>query len=227
MTTGLVMATGVVVSYLAGAIPFAWLGGKLLGLDIRKVGSGNIGATNLARALGGGRRGAVAFVSASLLDVGKGFAATFWLADWACTWAGTDAGNEVWFRLAFGLAAILGHVFPITLGFRGGKAVNTSLGVALALAWGPALIALGTWIVVFAIWRYVSLGSLAAAVVFPAALLLLPGYSWGEDAPLYVFCFAVSALIVVRHISNIKRLIAGTEKRIGGGKKTECGTPTS
>ena len=194
------------------------MGGLLLGVDVRTVGSGNIGATNLARALGGGKRGAAAFIIVSLLDVSKGFVPAFFLSHFAVGWVGGAAHELVYFQLAFGLAAILGHVFPVWLKFRGGKAVNTSLGVALALAWLPALIAVAAWIVVFAVWRYVSLGSVTAAVVFPLALVVLPGYTWNDDKPLFIFCLAVSGLIIIRHISNIRRLLAGTEKRIGRAK---------
>ena len=218
MQTAVVFVLGVLVSYLVGAIPFGFLGGRLFGIDVRTVGSGNIGATNLARALGGGRVGAVAFFIASLLDVSKGFVPTFFLSGIAADRLGDAAPALISFQLAFGLAAILGHVFPVTLKFRGGKAVNTSLGVALALAWLPALIALATWIVVFAVWRYVSLASMIAAGVFPVALFALPGPTWNTDRPLFIFCLVVSALILVRHVSNIKRLLAGTEKRIGRTK---------
>lgn len=208
------LVAGIALSYFLGAIPFGFMGGLLLGIDVRTVGSGNIGATNLARAVGGGKRGAAAFIIVSLLDVSKGFVPAFFLSDWV----GGVAPELVYFQLAFGLAAILGHVFPVWLKFRGGKAVNTSLGVALALAWLPALIAVAAWIAVFAVWRYVSLGSITAAVVFPLALFLAPGYTWNEDKPLFIFCFAVSVLIIIRHISNIKRLLAGTEKRMGKTK---------
>ena len=217
--TVMAMVVGAALSYLVGAIPFAFIGGRMTGVDIRRVGSGNVGATNLARALGGGRRGTVAFVLTSILDVGKGFVPVCFIAWWAEKHFGGYPSQLVHFQLVFGLAAILGHVFPVYLGFRGGKAVNTSLGVALGLAWLPAVVALGTWLIVFGIWRYVSLGSLAAAVAFPLTLALLPGYTWKDDRVLYVFCFAVSALIIVRHVSNIKRLLAGTEKRIGGRRK--------
>ncbi len=214
------LAAGVVISYLLGAIPFGFMGGLLLSIDVRTVGSGNIGATNLARALGGGKRGAAAFIIVSLLDVSKGFVPTFFLARIAADWVGGAAPELVYFQLVFGLAAIMGHVFPVWLKFRGGKAVNTSLGVALALAWLPALIAVAAWIVVFAVWRYVSLGSVTAAVVFPLALLLLPGYAWSDNKPLFIFCLVVSVLIIIRHISNIRRLLAGTEKRIGKQKNS-------
>ena len=224
MYMALAMVIGAALSYLVGAIPFAFIGGQLLGMDIRTVGSGNIGATNLARALGGGRRGTIAFVVTSLLDVGKGFVPVFLLAWWAADTTGGYPSQLIYFQLVFGLAAILGHVFPVYLGFQGGKAVNTSLGVALGLAWGPALIALAAWIIVFAIWRYVSLGSLVAAVVFPAALALIPGHPWGENRLLYVFCVAVSALIIVRHRSNIKRLMAGTESKMGKAESDAGGT---
>ena len=211
----LAFVLGIGVSYLVGAIPFAFIAGQLMGVDVRTVGSGNIGATNLARALGGGRRGTIAFVVTSLLDVSKGFLPAFFLGWWAADTTGGYPSSLVYFQVAFGAAAILGHVFPVYLGFHGGKAVNTSLGVALALAPLPALVAFVAWVIVFAIWRYVSLGSLVAAVVFPATLAALPWYTWKDDAPLYIFCFVVSALIIVRHKDNIKRLIAGTEKRIG------------
>jgi len=218
MHPAVVFVVGVVASYLLGAIPFGFLGGRLFGIDVRTVGSGNIGATNFGRALGWGRRGALAFAVVSLLDIGKGFFPALFFPMLAARFQGGGAPAAVYFQLAFGLSAILGHVFPVYLKFRGGKAVNTSLGVLLALAWLPALIAVAAWVIVFAIWRYVSLGSITAAVVFPLALIIDPNYTWGEHRPLFVFCILLAVLIIVRHTGNIKRLLAGTEKRVGRTK---------
>jgi acyl phosphate:glycerol-3-phosphate acyltransferase len=200
-------------AYLLGAIPFGMLIAAAHGIDLRKVGSGNIGATNLARALG--RRWAyVCFV----LDLAKGllptFAAGLWLGD-----NGTTRGLVV--QLAVGCAAILGHIFPIYLGFKGGKGVATSFGVALGL-WPYyticATIVLLVWIIVVLIWRYVSLASLIAAFAFPvvlaAAIMIIPAWRFGDLWPLLIVALIIPVMVFVRHRDNMVRLLAGTESKV-------------
>jgi len=200
-------------AYLLGSVPFGLLIAAGYGLDLRKVGSGNIGATNLSRALG--RRWAyVCFV----LDLAKGLlpvlAAGVWLGDLTGT-------TGLLARLAVGCAAVIGHVFPAYLRFKGGKGVATSFGVAVGF-WPYyticAAVALLVWIIFVLIWRYVSLASLAAAVAFPvvliSAIVLAPGWRFAELWPLLVVATGIPILVFVRHRQNIKRLLAGTEDKV-------------
>ena len=207
------------LAYLLGAIPFGLLLGKSKGVDIRQVGSGNIGATNLGRALGY-NWGLLCFV----LDVAKGFIpvllAGSYLQDNFTESNGTftQMGQFAW--LVTGTAAIAGHMFPIYLRSWGGKGVATSLGVLLGV-WPyftfSAVFALAIWLVVWGLWRYVSLASMAAAAGFPLGFLFLISrleqWEFARLWPLFVFSCAMAMLVIVRHRSNIARLLAGTENR--------------
>jgi len=206
--------------YLCGSIPFGLLLGKTKGIDIRQAGSRNIGATNLGRLLGR-RWGVVCFI----LDVLKG-AIPVLAAGAVMGVLGEEdvASADAWRWLAVGAAAVLGHVFPVWLGLRGGKGVATSVG-AVAGFWPtltlPGLAAVVTWVILARIFRYVSLASIAAAVALPVSLLVI-GALRGADherlVPFYVVTVLLAALVVVRHRSNIARLVAGTESRIGESK---------
>jgi len=200
-------------AYLLGAVPFGMLIAAAHGIDLRKVGSGNIGATNLSRALGKWW----AYVC-FILDLAKGLlptlAAGMWLSE-----NGTTRGLIA--QLAVGCAAILGHVFPIYLGFKGGRGVSTSFGVALGL-WPYYTICAGVtlviWVVFVLIWRYVSLASLAAAFAFPVilvtAIALVPGWRFSDLWPLLIVAIVIPVLVFVRHRDNVVRLLAGTESKI-------------
>lgn len=181
--------------YLLGSIPFGLLITRAAGLgDVRSIGSGNIGATNVLRT---GRKELAALTL--LLDALKGTAAV--LAATAL-W-GAQAG------LAAGLAAFFGHLFPVWLGFRGGKGVATYLGVVAAFAWQAGLVFAAVWLCVAFLFRYSSLSALATAVVVPVALYLL-------GLPSHAAAAAVmSVLLFVMHRANIGRLLAGTEGKIG------------
>ncbi len=184
----------VVVSYLIGSIPVGYLLGRARGVDIRQHGSGNIGTTNVWRNLG-----PVAGVTALIGDAGKGLAAVL---------LGRYLGGHG-LELVCGLAAIVGHSWPVFLGFRGGKIIATGLGVFLGLSPVAALLALGLWLVVVAVFRYVSLGSIVAAVSMPVWMLIL------HQPPEYLaFAFVVAVIAVYKHIPNIRRLLAGTESKI-------------
>jgi glycerol-3-phosphate acyltransferase PlsY len=207
-----------VLAYLVGSVPFGYIAGRLNGLDIRKHGSCNVGATNVGRLLG--RRWGLTVFAA---DVLKGAIPSFIAARCLETWLGLTGPTmfAVWMVSAFG--AIAGHVWPIWLKLRGGKGVATSLGVVLALypffTW-PGLAALAAWIVVTLISRYVSLGSIIAAGVFIVTLVAMSlaiGGAWspGEIWPLLIFAALMAALVVLRHRGNISRLLAGTENKIG------------
>jgi glycerol-3-phosphate acyltransferase PlsY len=188
-----------VASYLVGAIPTSWLTVKLVrGEDLRTMGSGNLGATNLYRVLG--LRYAV---PVALLDVLKGAVpvAVF----------GPRAGDGPYLPLLLGLTAVAGHVFSIFVRFRGGKGVATGAGVVLALAPWAVLAAFAVWLLVVKASGYVSLGSVLAALVLPPAVWLLHPERRDLVAPL----LALALVIVILHRANIRRLLAGTEHRFG------------
>ncbi|TPL92126.1 glycerol-3-phosphate 1-O-acyltransferase PlsY [Mesorhizobium sp. B2-3-10] len=192
MTYGPILA--LVFGYLLGSIPFGLLLTRAAGLgDVRKIGSGNIGATNVLRT---GNKGLAA--ATLLLDALKGTAAVLiagHFAPEAAIWAG--------------LGAFLGHLFPAWLGFKGGKGVATYLGVLVGLAWQVALIFAVVWLVMAFLFRYSSLAALAAAVVAPIALYFL-------STPQIAILFVVMSIIVfIKHRENISRLIAGSEGKIG------------
>ncbi|HDR28474.1 glycerol-3-phosphate 1-O-acyltransferase PlsY [Rhodovulum sp.] len=194
-TAPLTLGLLALLAYLLGAVPFGIVMARLFGLgDLRKIGSGNIGATNVLRT---GNKPA-AFLTL-VLDAAKGGIAVL-IARVA---VGEDAA-----QLA-GFAAFLGHLFPVYLGFKGGKGVATFLGTLLALAWPVGLAACGTWLAVAAALRYSSLSALVAAALSPVWAIVL---GHGETA---VLAALLAALILVRHAANIRRLIAGTEPKIG------------
>ncbi|MHC4592829.1 MAG: glycerol-3-phosphate 1-O-acyltransferase PlsY [Planctomycetota bacterium] len=196
-----------VVAYLYGSVPFGFLAAKLLkGVDIRQTGSGNIGATNAARVLG-----FKFFPLIFLLDVSKGLVPT--LAVRLLVPEGAYSPHPL--VVVTGLAAILGHVFPVYLGFKGGKAVATSTGVFLVLAPWAVLIGAGVWGVVFALWRYVSLASSCAAIALPASVWLTHPDPLGSGRFLVAFATLGGLLVILRHHANIRRLLAGTEHKIG------------
>jgi len=202
----LALALSILGSYLVGSIPFGLLAAKCKGVDIRKHGSGNIGATNVWRVCGW-RCGLPVFV----LDVLKGVAAV-WLSRWLVVRFG---GGAAWTAIAAAMACVIGHSFPVWLGFRGGKGVATSLGVFLGLMPLPSLVALLVWAVVFKVSGYVSLASLVAALVLPAAAIAMQFTSWAYGWPVSGFALVAGLLVIVRHRSNIARLRAGTENRFG------------
>ena len=205
----LALALSLIGSYLLGSIPFGLLAAKCRGVDIRKHGSGNIGATNVWRVCGW-RCGLPVFV----LDVLKGVVAV-WLARWL---VGRFGGDAAWTAIAAAMACVIGHSFPVWLGFKGGKGVATSLGVFLGLMWLPSLIALVIWTIVFKVSGYVSLASIVAAVVLPAAAIAMQFTSWKSGWPVSGFAIFAGLLVILRHRSNIARLRAGTENRFGRKK---------
>ena len=195
MTPALSYAAAVVVGYLLGSIPSGVIITRLAGTaDIRAIGSGNIGATNVLRT------GHYGLAAATLLaDVLKGAVAVL-LAAW---WFGHGAS------LLAGLAAFLGHLFPVWLGFKGGKGIATGLGVLFAVAWKVALAVAVVWIVIAAAFRYSSLASLVASVVAPVLL-------WFLGTPAEALTFAILVVLTfIMHRANIARLLNGTEGKIG------------
>lgn len=190
----------ILVAYVTGSFPSAYLAGKWRGVDLRKHGSGNLGATNVVRVLGIGI-GAVVFI----VDTLKGFLPVFFLP------ALTGTVHPEIVSLTVGLAAILGHVRPIfLLGQKGGKGVATAGGVFLGVAWLPALIAIGVFIVVFATSRFVSVASLSAALALPFAFLVT-GASISD--PYFLASIVVGLFVFFTHRANIGRLRRGEEPR--------------
>jgi len=187
------------IAYLLGSIPFGFLIVRSTkGIDVRTTGSGSTGATNVMRSLG-----TAGFMATFLLDLSKGFAAEMIALK-------ITSADPLWAACA-AVAAILGHCFPVWLRFRGGKGVATALGVYLALAPREAGIALAVFVLVLALFRYVSLGSVIAAGVFPVLY-----YAFRHPPDLLVLGSAASAgIIIARHHSNIARLLKGTESKLG------------
>ncbi len=211
-----VMVLTLLLSYLIGAIPFGYVTAWwIAGIDIRKHGSGNIGATNVGRVLGWRF-----FFPVFLLDLVKG-AGPVLLGEWLCRSELLSASVGSFWRQALpalaGLAAILGHMWPIYLGFRGGKGVATSAGVIVVLTPIPALCAFATWVIVVLATRYVSASSLAAAIALCVARFVeaWPAPFNAQNAIVTALCLVGAALIIVRHRSNLVRLWRGTEPKIG------------
>lgn len=223
-------AAFLVGAYLCGSIPFGLLIGWCKGVDIRRAGSGNIGATNVGRVLGR-PYGILVF----LLDALKGWAPPTLAGHWLVPLTGgsTSAVLQpidylVWMAVAG--AAVAGHVVPIWLRFKGGKGVATGWGAMLGIYpyfTVPGVLILLIWAIVTISTRYVSVGSIVASCAFP---LIFIGVAWRHHEtwgtvnqlwPLYVFAFSLGALVVHRHRGNLQRLLNGTESKIGSGRKSE------
>ncbi len=196
-------------AYLVGALPFGWLIARAKGVDIFAHGSGNIGATNVGRVLGR-QLGVLVFV----LDFAKG-AGPAAAALGMRGWLGDSFWRQGWLEIAAGLAAFLGHCFPIYLRFRGGKGVATGAGVVAVLVPLSGVAALLAWLVVVAVWRYVSLASVVAAFVLCVVQLSTTAWDWME--PHAAFCIVAAGLVVARHRANLVRLAHGKENRLQEG----------
>jgi len=200
---------GIIMSYLIGGIPFGYLIAVAKGIDIRKQGSGNIGATNVGRVLGR-KYGLIIFV----LDMLKGFVTVFLVP--------VLVGSEIMFPttsdnllvILCGFCAVLGHAFPVYLRFSGGKAVATSFGVFIWLVPISIAIVFGVWLLTVIVSRYVSLGSMIGTLALVGVIVVVVDSPFGDNMYLTALSVAVAILIIVRHTSNIKRIIAGTEKKI-------------
>lgn len=212
----------ILAGYLIASIPFGLLVGRLKGVDVRRHGSGNIGATNVGRVLG-----APYGIGVFVLDLLKGLLPVVVAGSLLhrAAPAGANQAALLGWWLGVAGACIIGHMFPIYLGFKGGKGVATSLGVLLGIypyfTW-PALGVFGLWAVVTLTTRYVSLGSVVAAAAFPVLVGILAGSgAWGSRAglwPLHLFSIIVAVLVIYRHRSNLRRLMQGVESRIGSGR---------
>jgi acyl-phosphate glycerol 3-phosphate acyltransferase len=211
----LVTAVGLLVAaYLVGAIPFGYVVGRLRGVNLFREGSGNIGATNTARVLGR-EYGLLVFV----LDFLKGAVPVAVIVPLAAALAPggeTALGPPDVLRVGAAAVAFLGHLFPVYLGFRGGKGVATGAGTIFVLVPGPAALAVGTWVVVLFASRIVSLASLAAVTILVIARLLSAPAPFAAGAlSITLYLLAGTAAVVLKHRGNVRRLLAGTENRIG------------
>ncbi len=209
------LITGIIASYLIGAIPTAYIFGRLLkGIDIRKFGSGNVGATNALRVLG-----KKAGIIVLLIDVFKGFAAVFFFGDFFVP--GINFLPSETLYIIFGLSSVLGHVWTIFLGFKGGKGMATILGVLIALSVKIAglNVILGlsvlVWLVVFILLRIVSVASIASALVLPVLVIVFK-----QSNTVVLLSFILSSLVLIRHKANIKRIFEGKEQRIAFKKSS-------
>jgi len=204
----------IVISYLIGSISFALVIAKVQGVDLRQIGSGNLGATNLARACG--KKWAYLCF---LLDFFKGFVPSFAAKFFIVPDSADASALAMW--LAVGVAAMLGHIFPFYLKFKGGKGVATGFGVVMGI-WPyctiPGLIVFVLWAAIVLIWRYISLGSAIAAAVFPvimiALTIILKDWHFTVLWPLIMTAIVLCSLVIFLHRANIKRLLAGTEHKI-------------
>jgi acyl phosphate:glycerol-3-phosphate acyltransferase len=203
------MVTLVVVlagSYLLGSIPFGYLIGRIAGVDVRKTGSGNVGATNVLRVLGK-RYGYPVFV----LDFLKGFGAVK-ISMLFATGASPDWNSSEMFGIIAAVSSVVGHSYPPWLKFKGGKGVATSAGALFALTAIGGLIGLAIWIVIFCLTRYVSVASVTAALVLPIVILVISRRNEGVKGIFY-FSVCAAAVVIWRHRSNLFRLMRGTEPR--------------
>jgi glycerol-3-phosphate acyltransferase PlsY len=186
-----------VASYLVGSIPTGYLLVRIFGKeDVRAFGSGSTGATNVLRV-----KGWKAALPVAVFDILKGFLPVALAAKWFA---------DPVFAALCGLLAVVGHCYPFSIGFRGGKGVATALGAFAAIAWAASLSAAGLFLIVVGITRFVSLGSILGSLAFPAVV-----FASGRPAGVAVVALAISALIVFRHKGNIGRLLRGTERKLG------------
>lgn len=209
----------IILAYLIGAIPFGLIIARLSGIeDIRKHGSGNIGATNVWR-LAGFKVAIWVFVG----DIGKGVIAVllarYYIANYQLTTLGPDM-----FLVICAVMAVLGHIFPVYLGFKGGKGVNTALGTMATLLPYETLISFGVFILVLLVFKYVSLGSILGTLALLVSVLVEKYLMHQNVAPIYIIlCAILVLLIVITHRSNISRLIAGNENRFSLKSKLNKG----
>jgi acyl phosphate:glycerol-3-phosphate acyltransferase len=189
------------IAYVLGSIPFGFLIVKARGSDIREAGSGNIGAANVAR-----NAGTISGILTLVLDAAKGYCAVWIAIRWT-------HGDMRWV-MAAALSAVIGHMYPVWLKFKGGKGVATGLGVFLPICATAVLAGVVLWLAVVAFWRYSSLGSIVAAVALPVFVHLLYAPRHAPPPEVTVGTILISILVLVKHRSNVERLIAGTEPRL-------------
>jgi len=200
----------VLLSYLTGAFPSAvWVGKTFYKIDVREFGSGNAGATNTFRVLG-----KKAGVPVLIMDIFKGWLSVNYISFLTNIPQSAEAVFEI--QLAFGIAAVIGHLFPIYTGFRGGKGIATLLGLLIGLHAVAALYSILVFVIVFVTSKYVSLGSILASIAFPILVILILG---STNVSLNLFAFFVPILSLITHQKNIERLLRGEETKVKFGKK--------
>jgi glycerol-3-phosphate acyltransferase PlsY len=203
-----------ILAYLCGSIPTAvWIGLAFYGIDVREYGSGNAGATNTFRVLG-----KKAGIPVMLIDILKGWTATnlaYFIG--VSTTGAYNSPEYMNYALALGIAAVMGHLFPIFAGFRGGKGIATLLGMVLAINLPAALLCLGVFLVTLIITRYVSLGSILAGFVYPIAVAVI----FPISRPVIIYGMCMCLLILVTHQKNIERLLKGKESKVNLFRKKQ------
>ena len=203
----LTFAPVALIAYFLGSIPSGYIAGRIAGVDVRKVGSGNVGATNVTRVLGK-RFGYPVFV----VDFAKGLASVAVAVMIAKAAQSTPKVVDLCGAVA-AIFSVIGHSYPIWLGFKGGKGVATSLGSLFGLHWISAAIVGVVWIVAFQLTRYVSLSSIIAAIALPVTVATMLFLKQLQTPVLLYFTLCLAAIIVLRHRSNLSRLLKGTEPR--------------
>ena len=200
----------VLLAYLTGAFPSAvWVGKTFYKIDVREFGSGNAGATNTFRVLG-----KKAGIPVLIMDIFKGWLSVNYISFLTNIPESAEAVFEI--KLAFGIAAVIGHLFPIYTGFRGGKGIATLLGLLIGLHAVAALYSILVFVIVFIISKYVSLGSIIASIAFPILVILILG---STNVSLNLFAFFVPILSLITHQKNIERLLRGEETKVKFDKK--------
>lgn len=210
----------IALAYLSGSLPFGYWAGLMKGVDIRKHGSGNIGATNVIRVLGK-KTGIPVFV----LDMLKGLLPTLFAQAWLSS-LGASSTTVTTVAVLCAAASVIGHSFTFWLGFKGGKGVATSAGAFLGLAPWALLVAFVVWLVLFFTTRYVALASIGAAISLPISMYVIMLLGGGLNVGAYILLalgLVMGVLVVVRHRSNIKRMMAGTESRFNRKSKDKKG----
>ena len=199
----------VLLAYLTGAFPSAvWVGKTFYKIDVREFGSGNAGATNTFRVLG-----KKAGIPVLIMDIFKGWLSVNYILFLTNIPESAEAVFEI--KLAFGIAAVIGHLFPIYTGFRGGKGIATLLGLLIGLHAVAALYSILVFVIVFVTSKYVSLGSIIASIAFPILVILILG---STNVSLNLFAFFVPILSLITHQKNIERLLRGEETKVKFGK---------
>ena len=200
----------ILLAYLTGAFPSAvWVGKTFYKIDVREFGSGNAGATNTFRVLG-----KKAGIPVLIMDIFKGWLSVNYISFLTNIPESAEAVFEI--KLAFGIAAVIGHLFPIYTGFRGGKGIATLLGLLIGLHAVAALYSILVFVIVFIISKYVSLGSIIASIAFPILVILILG---STNVSLNLFAFFVPILSLITHQKNIERLLRGEETKVKFGTK--------
>ena len=200
----------ILLAYLMGAFPSAvWVGKTFYKIDVREFGSGNAGATNTFRVLG-----KKAGIPVLIMDIFKGWLSVNYISFLTNIPESAEAVFEI--KLAFGIAAVIGHLFPIYTGFRGGKGIATLLGLLIGLHAVAALYSILVFVIVFVTSKYVSLGSIIASIAFPILVILILG---STNVSLNLFAFFVPILSLITHQKNIERLLRGEETKVKFGKK--------